>query len=208
MGRRPVPQGAPSSWEVSRVCPGVGHGRTQGNRISKLKQVTCCPAPEPLVPPGRPPGDGGLTSQGSGFLPTRRSQPNLPTPTKASFPLLGVMTRAEACSVFLHLTAHSVLEACFHTRQCPALGPAVGCGQVFCEPCLPLPGSCVDALAAKEEGPGGGQWASCLMAGGPPSTTGTFLPGRPCLAGHPRLHPIGQERRRLRALYRGDCCCC
>lgn len=75
MGRRPAPQGASSSWEVSRVSPGAGHGRTQGNRISKLKQVTCCPTPEPLVPPGRSPGNGGVTFRGRGFLLTRRSQP-------------------------------------------------------------------------------------------------------------------------------------
>ena len=67
------------------------------------------------------------------------------------------MTRVESCSVFLYLTARSVPEACFDTRQCPALGLAMGFGQVFREPCLPLPGPCVDALAAKEEGPGGGQ---------------------------------------------------
>lgn len=64
------------------MSPGAGHGRTQGNRIPKLKQVTPCPTPEPLVPPG----DGGLTCQGSGFLPTRRPHPThtheglIPTP--------------------------------------------------------------------------------------------------------------------------------
>lgn len=68
------------------MSPGAGHGRTQGNRIPKLKQVTPCPTPEPLVPPGRSPGDGGLTCQGSGFLPTRRPHPThtheglIPTP--------------------------------------------------------------------------------------------------------------------------------
>lgn len=41
MGRRPVPQGASSSWEVSRVSP--GRGTAGHNRIPKLKQVTPCP---------------------------------------------------------------------------------------------------------------------------------------------------------------------
>ena len=138
MCRRPAPQGASSSWEVSCVSPGVWHSRTQGNRISKLKQVTCCPAPEPLVPPGRSPGDRGVTSRGRGFLLTRRSQP---THThEGRLPPLGVIIQVESCCVFLYLTACSVLEACFHTQQYPALGPPVGFSQVFCEPCPPLPG--------------------------------------------------------------------